>query len=71
MYVTLYAADSRQIVLDAIKDTENAKPLFINHYTFEGNKTGVISEVLHGVTEAVAKDLLGIIKYISTSSTLN
>lgn len=64
MYVTLYAADSRQIVLDAIKDTENAKPLFINHYTFEGNKTGVISEVLHGVTEAVAKDLLGIIKYI-------
>lgn len=26
MYVTLYAADSRQIVLDAFKDTENTKP---------------------------------------------
>lgn len=64
MYVTLYAADSRQIVLDAIKDTENAKPLFINHYTFEGNKTSVISEVLYDVTESVAKELLCIIKYI-------
>lgn len=64
MYVTLYAADSRQIVLDAIKDTENAKPLFINNYTFEGNKTVVISEVLYDVTESVAKDLLSIIKYI-------
>lgn len=31
MYVTLYAADNQQIVLDTIKDTENAKPLFINH----------------------------------------
>lgn len=64
MYVTLYAADSQQIVLDAIKDTENAKPLFINHYTFEGNKTSVISEVLYGIPESVAKELLGIIKYI-------
>lgn len=64
MYVTLYAADSQQIVLDAIKDTKNAKPLFINHYTFEGNKTSVISEVLYGIPESVAKDLLSIIKYI-------
>lgn len=64
MYVTLYAADNQQIVLDTIKDTENAKPLFINHYTFDGNKTSVISEVLDGITEAVAKDLLDIIKYI-------
>lgn len=64
MYVTLYAADSQQIVLDAIKDTENAIPLFINHYTFEGNETSVISEAMHGITEAAAKDLLGIIKYI-------
>lgn len=64
MYVTLYAADSQQIVLDAIKDTENAKPLFINHYTFDGNKTSVISEVLDGIPESVAKDLLSIIKYI-------
>lgn len=64
MYVTLYAADSQQIVLDAIKDTETAKPLFLNNYTFEGNKTCVISGVLDGITEADAKDLLGIIKYI-------
>lgn len=64
MDVTLYAADNQQIVLDTIKDTENAKPLFINRYTFDGNKTSVISEVLDGITEAVAKDLLGIIKYI-------
>lgn len=64
MYVTLYAADSQQIVLDVIKDTENAKPLFINHYTFDGNKTSVISEVLDGIPESVAKDLLSIIKYI-------
>lgn len=64
MYVTLYAADNQQIVLDAIKDTETAKPLFINHYTFDGNKTSVISEVLDGIQESVAKDLLAIIKYI-------
>lgn len=37
MYVTLYAADNQQIVLDAIKDTENAKLLFTNFYVFEGN----------------------------------
>lgn len=64
MYVTLYAADNQQIVLDTIKDTENAKPLFINCYTFEGNKTSVISEVQYDIPESVAKNLLGIIKYI-------
>lgn len=64
MYVTLYAADNQQIILDTIKDTENAKPLFINHYTFDGNKTSVTSEVLYGIPESVAKYLLGIIKYI-------
>lgn len=64
MYVTLYAADNQQIVLDAIKDTETAKPLFINRYTFDGNKTSVISEVMDGIPESVAKELLGIIKYI-------
>lgn len=64
MYITLYAADSQQIVLDTIKDTETAKPLFINHYTFEGNKTSVISEVLDSIPESVVKDLLCIIKYI-------
>lgn len=64
MYVTLYAADSQQLVLDAIKDTENAKPLFLNHYTFDGNKTNVISEVLDGIPESVSKDMLSIIKYI-------
>lgn len=64
MYVTLYAADSQQIVLDTIKDTETAKPLFINNYTFDGNKTSVISEVMDDIPESVAKDLLVIIKYI-------
>lgn len=64
MYVTLYAADSQQIVLDTIKDTENAKPLFFNYYTFEGNKTSVTSGVLDDIPESVAKDLLDIIKYI-------
>lgn len=64
MYVTLYAADNQQIVLDTIKDTENAKPLFINHYTFDGNKTSVTCSVLDGIPESVAKNLLGIIKYI-------
>lgn len=64
MYVTLYAAANQQIVLDTIKDTETAKPLFINHYTFDGNKTGAISEVLDSIPESVAKDLLSIIKYI-------
>lgn len=64
MYVTLYAADSQQIVLDAIKDTESAKPLFINNYTFDENKTSVISEAMDSIPESVAKDLLSIIKYI-------
>lgn len=64
MYITLYAADSQQIALDAIKDTENAKPLFINNYTFDGNKTSVTSGVMDGIPESVAKDLLCIIKYI-------
>lgn len=64
MYVTLYAADNQQIVLDTIKDTENSTPLFINHYTFDGNKTSVTSEALRGIPESVAKELLGIIKYI-------
>lgn len=64
MYVTLYAADSQQIVLDTIKDTENAKPPFLNQYMFEGNKISVINEVLDGISEAVANDLLSIIEYI-------
>lgn len=64
MYVTLYAAANQQIVLDTIKDTENAKQPFINHYTFDGNKTSVTSEVQDGVSESAAKELLGIIKYI-------
>lgn len=64
MYITLYAADSQQIVLDAIKDTETAKPLFINQYMVDGNKPSVISEVMDSIPEAVAKDLLSIIKYI-------
>lgn len=64
MYVTLYAADSQQIVLDAIKDTETAKPLFLNQYTFEGNKTSVISEVMDGIPEAIAEDMLTIIEHV-------
>lgn len=64
MYVTLYAADNQQIVLDTIKDTENAKLLFTNHYIFGRNKTSVISEVQDDIPESAAKDLLSIIKYI-------
>lgn len=64
MYVTLYAADNQQIVLDAIKDTENAKLLFTNFYVFEGNQLSVTSEVLGSIPEAVAKDLLSIIEYV-------
>ena len=64
MYVTLYAADNQQIVLDAIKDTENAKLLFTNFYTFEGNQLSVTSEVLGGIPEAVTEDLLSIIEYV-------
>ena len=64
MYVTLYAADNQQIVFDTIKDTENAKLLFTNFYAFEGNQLTVASEVIDGLTEAVAEDLLSIIDYI-------
>ena len=64
MYVTLYAADNQQIVLDAIKDTENAKLLFTNFYMFEGNQISVTSEALDGIPEAVAEDLLSIIEYV-------
>lgn len=64
MYVTLYAADNQQIVLDAIKDTENAKLLFTNFYMFEGNQLSVTSEVLGGIPEAVAEDLLSIIEHV-------
>lgn len=64
MYVTLYAADNQQIVFDTIKDTENAKLLFTNFYMFEGNHLSVTSEVLGGIPEAVAEDLLSIIEYV-------
>ena len=71
MYVTLYAADNQQIVLDAIKDTENAKLLFTNFYVFEGsqisvtsNQITVASDVMDGLPEAVAEDLLSIIEYV-------
>lgn len=64
MYVTLYAAENRQIVLDAIKDTENAVPLFINCYMFEGNKGSVLTEAMHGIPEALAEEMLTIIEYV-------
>lgn len=64
MYVTLYAADNQQIVLDTIKDTENAKPLFINLYTLKETRLSVITKVQDGIPESVAKDLLSIIEYI-------
>ena len=64
MYVTLYAADNQQIVLDAIKDTENARLLFTNFYMFEGNQISVTSEALDGIPEAVTEDLLSIIEYV-------
>jgi hypothetical protein len=64
IYVTLYAADNQQIVLDTIKDTENAKPLFINHYILEETQLSVITEVQDGIPESVAKNLLSIIEYI-------
>ena len=64
MYVTLYAADNQQIVLDAIKDTENAKLLLTNFYMFEGNQINVTSEVMTDVPEPVAEDLLSIIEYV-------
>lgn len=65
MYVTLYAADNPQIVLDTIKDTENAKLLFTTHYDFlDGNQLSVTSEVLGDIPEAVTEDLLSIIEYV-------
>lgn len=65
MYVTLYAADNPQIVLDTIKDNENAKLLFTTHYDIlEGNKINVTSEVMTNVPEPVAEDLLSIIEYV-------
>lgn len=64
MYVTLYAAENQQIVLDTIKDTENAKLLFTNFYMFEGNQLSVTSEVLGVIPEAVTEDLLSIIEYV-------
>lgn len=64
MYVTLYAADNRQIVLDTIKDTETAEPLFINHCILEETKLSFITEVQDGIPESAAKDLLSIIEYI-------
>ena len=65
MYVTLYAADNPQIVLDTIKDTENAKLLFTTHYDIlKGNQISVTSEVMTDVPEPVAEDLLSIIEYV-------
>lgn len=65
MYVTLYAAENQQIVLDTIKDTENAKLLFTtNFYMFEGNQLSVTSEVLTDIPKQVAEDLLSIIEYV-------
>lgn len=65
MYVTLYAADNPQIVLDTIKDTENAKPLFTTYYDIlEGNQINVTSGVMADVPEPVAEDLLSIIEYV-------
>ena len=64
MYVTLYAADNQQIVLDAIKDTENAKLLFTNYYTTKGKELTVACEVMDGLPEAVAEALLSIIEHV-------
>lgn len=65
MYVTLYAADNPQIVLDTIKDTKNSRLLFTTHYDFlEGNQLSVTSEVMTDVPESVAEDLLSIIEYV-------
>lgn len=65
MYVTLYAADNQQIVLDTIKDTENAKLLFTTHYDFlDGNQLSVTCEVMTDVPEPVAEDLLSIIEHV-------
>lgn len=64
MYVTLYAADNQQIVLDTIKDTENAKLLFTNHYILEEDQISVTCEVLTDIPKPVAEDLLSIIEYV-------
>lgn len=64
MYVTLYAADNQRIVLDAIKDTENAKLLFTNYYITGGKQLILASEVMDNLPEPVATDLLSIIEYI-------
>lgn len=65
MYVTLYAADNPQIVLDTIKDTENAKLLFTTHYDIlKGNQINITCEVMTDVPEPVAEDLLSIIEYV-------
>ena len=64
MYVTLYAADNQQIVLDTIKDTENAKLLFANHYITGGKQLTLASEVMDNLPEPVATDLLSIIEYV-------
>ena len=65
MYVTLYAAANPQIVLNTIKDTENAKLLFTTQYDIlEGNQFNVTSEVMTDVPEPVAEDLLSIIEYV-------
>ena len=64
MYVTLYAAVNQQIVLDTIKDTENAKLLFTNYYILGKTQLTLASEVLNDLPESVAKNLLSIIKHI-------
>lgn len=64
MYVTLYAADNPQIVLDTIKDIKNAKLLFTNHYMLEEDQISVTSEVLTDIPKPVAEDLLSIIEYV-------
>lgn len=65
MYVTLYAAANPQIVLDTIKNTENAKLLFTTHYgCLDGNQLSVTCEVMTDVPESVAEDLLSIIEYV-------
>lgn len=64
MYVTLYAADNQQIVLDTIKDTENAKLLFTNYYITGGKQLTLASEVLEDLPEPVATDLLSIIEHV-------
>lgn len=65
MHATPYAADNPRIMLDTIKDTENAKPLFTTHYDIlEGNQLNVTSEAMTDVPEPVAEDLPSIIEYV-------